>query len=220
MNKTILTLIIVLLFLSLGYLVLGKIFTPEKNGVNTKIAPVSQADHQEGSATSSITVIEYADYECPACAAYHPVMKEVKQPMEGKALFVFRLFPLPMHANAIPAGVAAEAAGVQGAYFKMQDKLFDGQQEWSSAKNPRDIFIKYAKDLGLNEAQFIASLDDESLKQKVSKNYAEASSAGIVGTPTFFVNGVKVTETPTGETTEQIAKSFVDIITKLANNTQ
>ena len=195
----------------------GKVFTPEKNGVNTKLPVVTVEDHQEGSATSSIVVIEYADYECPACAAYHSVMKEVKKQMEGKALFVFRLFPLPMHANAIPAGIAAEAAGLQGAYFTMQDKLFAQQEEWASSKNPQDFFVTYAKELGLDETKFKAALLDETLKAKVAKNYADGSLVGITGTPTFFVNGVKVTESPTGETAEEIAKSFVTIITNLTN---
>ena len=98
-------------------------------------------------ATSSakVTLVEFGDYECPACGEYHPLVKELLTDLAGKVNFVFRNFPLSQHANAQISAQAAEAAGLQGKFWQMHDKLYESQGDWSTSTSAESIFIDYAK---------------------------------------------------------------------------
>lgn len=145
-----------------------------------------------GSASAKVTVVEFADYQCPACAAFHPDMKNILKEYDGKIHFVYRHFPLPMHKNAIPAAEAAEAAATENKFWEMHNKLYESQTEWSEVADPTALFVSYAKALGLNEEKFKKFLDEDMSVAMIQKGIADGNTAGVNSTPTIFVNGKKV----------------------------
>lgn len=159
---------------------------------------ISNLDHVRGSETAAITIFEYADFQCPSCKAYAPVLDSLLAQNPDDVRVVFRYFPLQdIHPNANLAAQAAEAAGLQGKFWEMHDSLFDHQNDWSRLTNPRNIFTDYAAELGLNTEQFKTDLDSREVKNRVNADYRSGLSAGIHGTPSFFMNGTPL-ESPRG----------------------
>ncbi len=148
-----------------------------------------------GANNAPITLVEFADFQCPACKAYHPIVKEVLKSNDGKVKLLFKHFPLTsIHKNAFPAAIAAEAAGVQGKFFEMHDLLYEHQEEWAqmSAPEAKEKFISFASDLKLNMEKFKADLDKKELADKIKQNQDEGGQIGVNATPTFFLNGKKI----------------------------
>lgn len=145
-------------------------------------------DPAQGKATAPVTVIMFSDFQCSACSATHPVLKKVLAEYGDKVLFVVRDFPLTnIHENAMQAALAANAANAQGKFFEYSDVLYRNQTALDAAS-----LKKYATDLGLNVKQFEIDLSSEKTAAEVRKDIADGMSYGISGTPTIFVNGVKV----------------------------
>lgn len=138
-------------------------------------------------------LVEFGDLQCPACAAYHPFILQAKEEFKDSLTYVFRNFPLTQHKNAIPAAYALEAAGLQGKYWEMQDKLYGTQEEWSDLSDSVSKFSEYAKVLGLDETKFKSDMDSSEIKDKVKADYADGIILKVDSTPTFFLNGVKIT---------------------------
>ena len=154
---------------------------------------ISSSDWVKGNSGSKIVLVEYSDFQCPACAAYHPVVKQLVEEFGNDVAFVYRHFPLrQIHPNADLSARAAEAAGAQGKFWEMHDLLFENQKEWSNQKNAVDSFVKYAESLGLSSEQFKSDIDSKEVKQKVNEDYNGGTSLKISGTPTFFLNGKKL----------------------------
>lgn len=142
--------------------------------------------------SAKTTVVEFGDYQCPACKMAHPIVKQVLNDYSGKVNFVFRHFPLPQHKNALIAAEAAEAAGEQGKYFEMHNKLYENQDEWDENNNPLEIFLKYAQELNLNGEQFKGSIVGNKYREKINADKNDGSSMGVNSTPTFFINGTRM----------------------------
>lgn len=163
------------------------------SGSAFEIDKVSPRDHVKGNASSTIAVIEYSDFQCPACRNYYLAMKELSTEFGGRVAFVFRNFPLRViHQNAGIAAQAAQAASKQGKFWEMHDLLFEKQAEWSAASDPAALFKSYAKLLGLSVDQFETDLNSSETKNFVRSQEANAISLGLQGTPTFFVNGKQI----------------------------
>ncbi|MGH2473752.1 MAG: Na+/H+ antiporter NhaA [Candidatus Limnocylindrales bacterium] len=144
-------------------------------------------DHIRGSATAPVTLVEYGDYECPYCGAAAPAIRDAVRRSDGDLRFVFRHLPLvDVHPNAALAAQAAEAAGAQGRFWEMHDHLFEHQD----ALTPADL-RRYAADLGLDVATFDADLRSGRFGPRVAQDINSAGEAGVVGTPSFFVNEVR-----------------------------
>lgn len=155
-------------------------------------------DWQQGPANAKLTLVEYADFECPACAAYQSVLKDVKATFKDDLRFVYRSFPLPMHKNAIAAALAAEAAGKQGKFWEMHDLLYAKQKEWAGkSAEDRSLFEQYANTLGLNMDQFKSDVTSDALREKVMKEKESGEALNVRGTPTFFLNGEQI-DNPSG----------------------
>lgn len=153
----------------------------------------AQPANMLGSPTAEVTVEEFADYQCPTCASVHPRMKELTGFYGNRIKFIYRSYPLTqIHKNAFPAAVAAEAAGMQGKFWAMQDQLFNNQQEWSNSAEPQKLFEGYAEKIGLDIPKFQSDVVGMAAKQRVEADLARARSAGIDGTPTIFINGKKL----------------------------
>lgn len=141
--------------------------------------------------SAKVTIVEFSDFQCPACKAANPIMKKVLTDFAGQVNFVYRHFPLPQHKNAVKAAEAAEAAGEQGKFWQMQDKLFEGQEEWAEVGDPREKFLSYAQELGLDMDKFKTVVDSKKFATKIDRDKGDGLTVGINSTPTFFINGEK-----------------------------
>jgi protein-disulfide isomerase len=150
-------------------------------------------DHVRGAAASSVVVVEYFDFECPACAAYAPVVDQLVDEYGERVTFVARNFPLAQHTNGVAAALAAEAAAAQGRYWEMHDLLFARQKEWSGkpAATP-EAFEAYALELGLDMDRFRADVANPQTRARIERDFTDGQRIGVNSTPTFFLNGVKL----------------------------
>jgi protein-disulfide isomerase len=147
--------------------------------------------HKIGS--GNITLVEFSDFQCPACFSVQAPLKQILDKYGDKVTFVYRHFPLSsIHKNAQLAAQAAEAAHLQGKFFEMHDKLFANQSVWGAMSDPREEFYKYIESIELNKEKFIADLESQGVKDVVANDLLVATRYRLSGTPTFFVNGVKV----------------------------
>ena len=146
-----------------------------------------------GAPTATVTVEEFADFQCPTCATIHTKMKEINSLYSGRIKFIYRNFPLTqIHKNAYDAAVAAEAAGQQGKFWAMQDQLFNNQQAWSNSGEARKLFEGYANKIGLDIAKFQSDMAGLPTKTRVDADLQRGRALAVGGTPTIFINGVKL----------------------------
>ncbi len=148
-----------------------------------------------GSATAPVTIIEYSDFQCPFCGRFFTqTFPQLKKDYidTGKVKLIYRHFPLSFHKNAMNAALAAECAGEQGKFYTYHDLLFENQGAWENLANPRDVFLGYARKLGLDEATFTACYETQKYKKKIQSELAEGQQKGVSGTPTFFINGQRL----------------------------
>ncbi len=173
------------------------------------VDPVSSADWVEGNKDAKTTLIEYGDFQCPACGVYYPLVKKLVDENGKTFKFVYRYFPLQQHAHAKDATYAAQSAGKQGKFWEMYGMLYEHQNDWSGANNAKDIFEGYARTLNLNIGQFDQDRDSQDTKNVVEKFYQSGVNAGVNSTPTFYLNNKKIQPASYQE--------FVDLI-KTANH--
>ena len=152
-----------------------------------------------------VTVVEFLDFQCPVCAQYHQsVTSKVEERYAGRIDFITRNYPLPKpHPLAIPAARAAEAAGMQGKYKEMYDKLYQNWQSWAVAPNGKEVnrdekqanqaFEQYAEQIGLDMDKFRNDRDSPQVQQRINQDVTDGDHAGVDGTPTIFVNGREFT---------------------------
>lgn len=150
-------------------------------------------DHKVGSDSAKVTVVEFADFQCPACGAAHPIVKQISEEYKDRVQFVYRHFPLPGHRYAMDAAKAAEAAGKQNKYFEMADLLFTNQAEWSEANNAKEIFEGYAESLQLDMEKFRTDRDANTATSYIQKDQNDGLALGVNSTPTFYIDGEKYT---------------------------
>ena len=138
-------------------------------------------------------MIEYGDFQCPACASYFPLLKQLEQEYGDQLEIAYRHFPLrAIHANAQIAAQAAEAASLQGKFWEMHDMLYVNQQQWASERNPEEKFIELASRLELDKERFRSDMNSDMLKTKVNTDYDSGELSGVQGTPSFFLQGIRI----------------------------
>lgn len=164
---------------------------PTQQVVN-KEALVRSDSFRKTSDLKKVTLVEFADFQCPACGAYHPLVKQLEEQLGADLEFVFRNFPLPMHKNAKLASYTAEAAGKQNKFWQMHDLLFENQKIWSDSTNAKELFLGYAQDLGLDKGKFESDLDLGEIKDKVERDIQDGRILSVNSTPTFFINDQKI----------------------------
>lgn len=173
--------------------------------------PGAQPPNTLGSPTATVTIEEFADFQCGSCAAAHPVMKDITSAYAGNknVRFVFRQFPLQMHDKAYDAAVASEAAGLQGTskFWQMQDQLFTNQHLWSTNSNYRELFVGYAQKIGLDVEKFKADTSGMQAKTRVDQDSARGKALQISSTPTVIVNGKVI---PFAEVTSTGMRRIID----------
>lgn len=140
-----------------------------------------------------VTFVEFLDFECEACGAAYPLVEQLRQEYAGKVTFVARYFPIPSHANAETAAVAVEAAARQGRFEAMYQRMYESQAEWAEQQESKaEVFRAYAADLRLDMEAYDRAVADPATLERVLADRADGDSAGVQGTPTFFLNGTRL----------------------------
>lgn len=154
---------------------------------------IEEITHVKGNAAAEITLVEYSDFQCPACSAMFPAIQGVMAEYSDQIRFEYRHFPIERaHPYAVQAAVAAEAAGQQGKFYEFHDALFENQQAWSQSATPNMLFAQYAEDLGLDMDLYNRHANASVLRDKVRAQQTEGRDRGVTGTPTLFLNGKKM----------------------------
>ncbi len=171
----------------------------------TTLSPeVTATDHKKGAENPKVTLVEYSDFECPACAQYYPMAKQLAQEFPNDVQLVYRHFPLKqIHKNAEKAAQAAEAAHLQGKFWDMHDMLFNTQDVWGKMDAPEGQFEKYAQSLGLNTDQFKTDIASAEVAERVRQDERSANGMNLGGTPTFFLNNSMI---PNPQSYDQLKK--------------
>ena len=143
-----------------------------------------------GNLSAPVTLEEFADFQCPSCGAYYPELKKIESEFGENLRVIFRERPLvPPHDHALIAAQAAEAAGLQGRFWEMHDKLYENQKAWSEARDLVPLFVDYAKQIGLDIDRFMKDLNGEAVAARIFQDGKRAHALNVNGTPTFYVNG-------------------------------
>lgn len=184
---------------------------PSNGGTNTAQA----TNHTIGEGQKGVTLLEYGDFQCSACFAYEPAIKQIREKYARDIKFQFRHLPLTqIHPNAFAAGRAVEAAGMQGKFWEMHDMLYDpaNWQSWTSARDARSLFEGYAQQLSLDVEKFKQDFASDKANDAINADINAFEKTGQdMSTPTFFINGRYV---PNSELSDTNGPS-VDKISKL-----
>jgi protein-disulfide isomerase len=148
---------------------------------------VGERDHVQGPADARVTLVEYGDFECPDCGRAYPVLKAVQKALGPNLRFIFRHFPLlASHPHSSAAAEAAEAAGAQGRFWEMHDRLYEHQ-----AALEEDDLRRHARKVGLDLNQFATDMRLHSYEGRVREDLASGAASHVHGTPTLFINGTR-----------------------------
>jgi len=157
------------------------------------------------------TATLYTDYQCPYCAKAEPKFEEAAKKLDGIMNVTVRHMPLNMHANAVPAALAVEAATTQGKHLEMANKLFNTQNDWKNIKERdklRTLFNDYAKELGLNVEEFDKVLLASDTVKPIQRDYEHAVKIGVKGTPTFAVNDKVIEGLDSSSSVDDLVSTF------------
>jgi protein-disulfide isomerase len=207
--------LVVLVFIGSGIFGMIELASQQQQNLESavKVDAISTEDWVKGNRDAKIVLIEYSDFQCPACGFYFSILKKLSEEFGENIAIVYRHFPLfSIHPNAKAAAYAAEAAGKQGKFWEMHDLIFTNQDEWINKKNVDEIFIKYAQSLNLNIDQFKKDFSSKEIKQKIENSYKNALKLGLDSTPTFFLNGKKI---PNPRNYEDFKNLIIENINKI-----
>ncbi len=168
---------------------------PNPNGVAEEKATftITSEDNVKGNENAKVTLVEWSDFQCPACRAYAPILEDLVKQYPNDVRIVYKHFPLKsIHFRAQDAAQASEAAARQGKFWEMAQLLFAGQDLWSKDKGS-SRFEEYALALGLDLVKFKQDYESEEVKNAVESDYKEGLLLKINSTPTFYLNGKKIT---------------------------
>lgn len=180
----------------------GVYILTSKNDSSSKDKPSTDSkstlsNNTLGENSKGVLLEEFGDFQCPACAGYHPIIKQVTEKYNKDIKFQFRNFPLQqIHQNARAAARTAEAAGKQGKYWEMHDILYEQQQSWGQSTAVNTIFEGYATQLGLDLTKFKSDFGSATINETINADFDEGQRLGVNSTPTFFLQGKKLDEPP------------------------
>lgn len=181
-----------IIFAALVLLIFGGLIAFSK--IQTASLPKSDGSNNiYGIKDSHVTLTEYLDFQCEACRAYYPTMKEIKEKYKSQVTIQIKHLPIASsHPYAKMAAGYAEAAAKQGKFFEMHDRIFEGQVIWQSTSDPKKYFNTYAEELGLDLDKLQKDLTSDEVSAIINTDAAEAKELGATGTPTFILNGKKI----------------------------
>lgn len=142
-----------------------------------------------GTRKAKVTVVEFGDFQCPACGIAYQIVTQIKEEYKDKVKFSFREFPLSAHKNGYISALVAESAGGQGKFWEMHDKLYENQKEWSDRNDAIKIFTTYAKEIGIDVDKFKKDVEDKKYDVRIQNDLNDGNMLRVNSTPTFFING-------------------------------
>ncbi|MBK1787641.1 DsbA family protein [Prauserella cavernicola] len=165
----------------------------------------------------AVTIVEFLDYQCPACAGYYSgITRQLEEDYAGRITFVVRNFPLQAHPLARQAAAAAEAAALQGRFAEMYRALYDNFTGWALAPGGQSVsddtgraaalFDDYARTAGLDVERFRRDITSDEVRSRIEADLAAGREAGVTGTPTIFVDGTRF---------EPAGSSYADVAAEL-----
>lgn len=170
---------------------------------------VGDGRHFEGKEDAKVVIVEFSDFQCPACKAAYSEMKKVLEAYKDKVKIIYRDYPLvSIHQYSQQAANAAEFAAENGKFWEWHDLMFTNQDFWASAvddKKLEELFGIYAKSLGLDGDKMVEAVRTNKYNDKIQKDISDGDKSGLTGTPTIFVNG----EQANGYSFEEI-KNLID----------
>ena len=187
-----------------GTTIAGDQPTPPPPSPGTQPSPVQQTTpnpgipgaepaHTLGPANAPVHLEEFGDFECPPCGMFHPILEQMHEEFGDKLHITFREFPLvPTHQHALAAASAAEAAGLQGKFWEMHDRLYERQNAWKTQFDVRPVYEGYAREIGLDIDRYNRDMNGDLVGRRISQDGIRGHSLGVKGTPTVFVNGREV----------------------------
>ncbi len=187
-------------------LVLLVLYTLLSQGPTYSPVEIAENDHVRGRDQNPVSIVVYADFQCPACATEHDNMTQVWPEIRDKAFLVFRHFPITTaHPHSWTASLYAEAAARQGRFWEMHDFLFATQTIWSSLPDAEGEFDAYALELNLDLDRLHADIESEEVIAKVRNDQRGGNAAGVRGTPAVFINGRQIAR-PTRERIREVVE--------------
>ena len=184
---------------------LSNVDTSKVIAASSQTGDIEEHVYPSSNKNAKVVLIEYGDFQCPACSTMSPKLKALSEEYGDKIALVFRNFPLSGRPNSLSAAAAAEAAGLQGKYWEMHDLLYEKQTEWGSANATErtEFYKKYAKEVGVkDEEKFIADMKSSDISKKIAFDKALGTAAKITGTPSLFLNGEELTNEIWGDDTK------------------
>lgn len=196
MSKQFIAVIVVVVLGLFGIFSLTKKSNNGQNGSSSG-GNAQASEHKIGAGNKGVVLVEYGDFQCPACKSYYPLVKQVKEAYGDDITFQFRHFPLSqIHPHAVAAARAAEAAGKQGKFFEMHDLMYENQDSWTQLPDVSPIFQGFAQQLGLNIDQYKTDLASSEVAATINADTKAGQAAGANSTPTFVLNGKKLDKNP------------------------
>lgn len=167
---------------------------PTRTTDGTLAEPVKPGEWTKGNKDAKVSIVEYSDFQCPACGSYYPIVEKITSEYKDKISFTYRHFPLPQHKNAELTAFAAEAAGKQGKFWEMYSMIFEHQKDWSDVGVPQaeKIVLNYARELKLDMDLFAKDMKSTETRDHVKRDKDVGIRSGVNGTPSFYVNGKKI----------------------------
>lgn len=191
-NKKILSFVIALI-IGLGFVWFVTLPSSNTSVDFSEILQLNAQDWTKGNEEADVVLVEYLDFECEACGAYFPIVKQLSEEFSDDVLFIARYFPLSSHKNSMTSARAVEAAGKQGKYWEMHDLVFENQSSWGERSSPdATIFEDFAQQLGLDMERYKDDVNSEEVGDRISSDQDSGNQLGVNATPTFFLNGEKI----------------------------
>lgn len=211
--------IIVLVAITAG--LIGIFWLTKDPAPTTSSKNIQPTNHVTGKGIKNVTLVEYGDYQCPVCAAYHPVVQQILGQFSNDITFQFRNLPLSsIHPNAFAAARAAEAASKQNKFWEMNNLLYESQnwQAWTSSSKPTELFNQYAGQLGLNITQFKSDYASEEINALINADLAAYKKTGQEqATPSFFIDGKHIDNKDLSDSNGPSVDKFAKIIKDAIN---
>lgn len=191
-------------------IVFGGIIVLNKKDTNTPAANVQPTNHVKGEGKSGVTLVEYADFQCPFCGQFYPIVTQVYEKYKDQIHFQYRQLPLiQIHQHALAAARATEAASKQGKFWEMYDLIFQNQTTWAESNDATVQFEQYAQQLGLNMTQYKTDAASSEVNDIVNADINEfKKTKEPMSTPTFFLDGKKIQATSVEEFSKLIDEAI------------
>ncbi len=193
MSKRFLIIMAALVVVFFGVIIVSK----NKEDASTPGDSNAGSNHIKGKGSAGVEIVEFADFQCPTCAQFDPLVQAVVKKYNDQITFQFRHFPLvQIHQNAMIAHRSAEAAGKQNKFWQMHDLLFERQDIWKDSSNAKLVMEDYASELGLNVDKFKSDFASTQVNDIITADIKAGQDAGVSGTPTFVIDGKKLDDLP------------------------